>query len=176
MDIVQELKSVRTNQNDFQSIMAALEKEKEEMHKKLHLIRVLALAEAIEEKIKNGYFKEKNIVSLALNRGAYGFISYGFYEKDGDYADDQDLDGLGKILTNISEFKTKYANSSFESGNHNGYKIRLNKAFKEKLLNALLSDSLRKTLEYSQLYSEMDDTNNNNQVRKLKMWYMFLTN
>lgn len=148
--------------------MGAMEKEKEEMHQKLHLIRVLAIAELIEERLKNGYFKEKNIAKLELTRGVYGVINAAFYESDGDYSDDQDLDGLGQILTNISEFKTKYANSSFESGNHNGYKIRLNKGFKEKLLNALLSDSLRKTLEYSQLYSEMDDSNNS-QVRKLKM-------
>jgi hypothetical protein len=168
MDIVQELKAVDSNKNDFHSIMKRMEKEKEEMHKKLHLIRVLALAEAIDEKIKNGYLKEKNIVSLELNRGVYGVISYGFYEKDGDYSDDQDLDGLGQILTNVSEFKTKYVNSSFESGSHNGYKIRLNKGFREKLLNALLSEPLKKTLEYSQLYSEMDDTNNN-YVKKVKM-------
>lgn len=168
MDIIQELKNINSNQNNFKAIMQTMEEEKEEMHQKLHLIRVLALAQSIDDKIKNGYFKERNISSLELSRGVYGVIAYGFYEKGGDYSDDQELDGLGQILTSINEFKTKYVNEDFNSTKNNGYKIRLNKAFKEKLFEALLSEQLKKILEYSQLYSEMND-NNNSQVKKIKM-------
>lgn len=166
MDIIQEIRSVNSRNDKFLSIMKNMEQEKEEMNKKIHLIRVLGLVESIEEKIKNGCFKKKNVASLELAYGVYGIISHAFYEFGGEYADDQEIDGLGTIFRNINEFKTRYANKSFESGKR--YKIRLNKNAKEKLLDALLSDELKKTLEYSQMYSEME-LSNTNQNKKPKL-------
>jgi hypothetical protein len=43
VDIIQEIKNVNANSTNFNDIMQIMEQEKEEMHKKLHLIRVLAL-------------------------------------------------------------------------------------------------------------------------------------
>jgi hypothetical protein len=170
MDIVKEFKNVSLNKTDFNTIMHIMEQEKEEMHKKLHLIRVLALLDSIDEKIRIGYFKEKNVSSLHISKGVYGIVSHAFYGKGGDYADDQELDGLGTIFKNINEFKTRYVNKSLDpnSNENNGYKIKLNKNCREKLLDALLSEELKKILEYSQLYSEMNNINAN-QLRKPKV-------
>ncbi len=167
MDIIQELKERNEKTDALHSILSHLDAQKEEMNKKLHLLRVISLADAIDKRINNGYFRENDVTKFEISQGVYGVISIYFSKKDDDLADK--MDDIDRICSSLNEFKTKYANKDLDAHiSPKRYKVRIDKNFKNKLFDALLSDELKTIFEYSQMHLELSDNKNSN-TKKVKM-------
>jgi len=154
MDIIQELKERNENKDALSSILFHVDAEKEKINKKLYLLSVLAFADAIDKRINNGYFRENNVTKFEISQGVYGVINILFLEKDDGIADS--MPDIEEIRTRFKEFRTKYANKDLDT--HiapKRYKVRIDKNFRNKLFDALLSEELKTIFEYSQMNLEL---------------------
>ncbi len=170
MDLKQELDKISKNKNNVNSIINSLSGEREELDKKIHILKVIKIADAIDEIIKNGDFlqTEINYINLLNNYSDdYAYrIMVDVQSKDHRVIYNYDLlnnsvesiKGIWELFRILDGFNITYVNEHF--GENKRKIIKLDNSFKEELLDILLSRELKTTLEYYNMEKELSNKDN----------------
>lgn len=180
MDIKKELIKISSDSSSIDKLIESVELKKHELSKKSHLLRVIALGNTIEELNKTNLFKDEQVKFLEV-----------CLDKEPPIADlkltfcilDKNKNRMRVIDENnifvpvfstlmVQTYKLGLINQMFINEDAlTSLKadriIELKPGIKDVLLNILLSDELRKILEYNKMQIELP-SNNGLSSKKLK--------
>jgi hypothetical protein len=89
MDIKNNLKEAIENRDAVEKIIKSILDEQAQLEKKLHIFKVISLADKIEQAIETGYFNEPKVEALTfvLDYNDFIYLEIGYYLTN----DDQNL-------------------------------------------------------------------------------------
>jgi hypothetical protein len=174
MDIIKELKNLKTDKNGLNQIIQNIEFEKEELNKKLYLLIVINLAERLEEFISTDLFKSSKISYIEIIPSFDNFNEKNFYInsrflKEDKTAfqgkilnDDRILENLHTMFKEVSEVSFNLVNPKVIK---NDQILKFELGIGEKILDIFLSDDLKAIYQYNQMQIELPDNNKEKLVK-----------
>jgi len=171
MNLSEELKKIDENKNSINGLINALFDEQEELGKKLHVLKVIKIANDIDEMIKNDDFMKAEIIYMKLLNNYSEDYSYrvlvDLHNKDHKEISNYNLlnnpidsiKGIGELFSILDGFRPVYASDDFMENSRKI--IPLDNFFKENFINLLLSKDLKTTLEYYKMEKELSHPSSN---------------
>jgi hypothetical protein len=161
MDVSKELDQIDGDNDKIIPLIDSLTKERKELDKKIHLFKVVHIANEITEMLNNDEFDKDDISSIKMgNRfeddGVF-YISFLCYDKNGRVVKElnwlgepvQSLIKLEGLFQTLTGFNSIYVSENFPPDSVE--KVDFHQGCEEKFLNLLLSTELKTALNYSDL-------------------------
>lgn len=171
MNVIDELK--RINSEGYGGFFDYAMEQKEIWEKKLHIIKVVNVANEIDNVIKDGFFKAKGINSITIEICYKGKHYYYFSMYDNgqkvNLTDEIGLDPepVAKIRTALNELHG--LNLDYVGENFNQHVDINSSNVRDIILNMLLSKDLKTILDFSEMQCEIKDNEVENKNRKPKL-------
>lgn len=169
MDISKELEQIDNNKIRVAPLLNNLVAQREELDKKIHLFKIVQIANTIKEMVNNDEFKTDDIYSIKLFNvydDDYGYrINFRCYDKNYDLVSEinwlnepvESINVLEKLIQTLIGFNSTYINEDFVEGSNK--EIIMKQGCEKDFLNLLLSKELKTTLDYSTLKKEVPQAN-----------------
>jgi hypothetical protein len=170
MEISKELKDIALKEKSVNGILKEIRIQREEIYKKEHIFKALAVTTLIEEMIENGQFEEHGVKTIkisyhydknsdfnTMNFYLYGIDNKGFskYNRSGK-AEDEPLEPVKKLKEVFDRFHIFYTNEICEDFMPDEENIfDLKPGVGDNILNMLLSKELKAILQYSHLRNDL---------------------
>jgi hypothetical protein len=174
MDIKNNLKEAIENRDAVEKIIKSILDEQAQLEKKLHIFKVISLADKIEQAIETGYFNEPKVEALTfvLDYNDFIYLEIGYYltnddqtlfsENDNKIYYEKPISFFTDLFKEMGKFKAELT-----SENHEPDELKLEIGIKDKILDILLSDELKKILEYNKMQLELPTNKNNTKKSKM---------
>lgn len=177
MDITKELEKLSINEdinetfNSIDNEYRSLVRQQTELLKKAHLLKVISLVNKIENYIEQDIFSKKNIQFIRCE-------SYYNGQGNGEFEIDllnkekiditkiypQEYQLINREISKVAKFNVNFTDKNLISAKHT---IELKPGCGEKLRDLLLSDELKKVLEYNKM--QLDLAPKDEDVKRLKI-------
>jgi len=166
MEILRDFSEFENNKKSANEIIMQLENDRKELNKQIHIFKVLDVGSKIQQLFDDGTFKKNDLVSIHIHYEYdydYGNeIKYSLHKEDGEvsraFLPDDLIDKIGETFRIIEGFKLENINMEFNKP-HTSYQVKTEENFKEKFTDLLLSDELKRVLNYSRLQNDLPKTN-----------------
>lgn len=172
MEISKELASIFLKEKTVQDVLKDIELQRENIHKKEHIFKAIAIADALENMIDSGLFEQYDIQKIkmshyydtsveinTMNFYLYGQDNKGFskYNRSGKLEDEpvEPVKKLKKVFDDFHLFHTKEISEDFREEDEKILEIK--KGIGDEILNLLLSSELKSILSYSKLKNNLPD-------------------
>jgi hypothetical protein len=182
INAINEIKAIRQQTMNVKNIVADLNKQAEEIDKKKHLIKAIALSSHIQELVNSGEFKKNNISSISIERewkkSGFNLIyilkneqghKLGNNVSNSDYG--QLIFKLNDLFSLFDNHNDRYINDTLIYRYVSDKFIPLSANIDSKILNLLLNKDLVKAVEYADLNIDLEDKSANNEItgKKVKL-------
>jgi hypothetical protein len=181
MDIKTELMQIESDNSSIDKLVQDIEFQENELLKKAHILKIVALANKIESMIKTDLFTEYKVDFLEIyweNLVGSDKTKLGFCILDknkqrlpplnGNHGFIKPFAAIMKETDKLGFFKQSFLKEDALELKPQDMIIELKLGIKDKLLNVLLSNELKKVLEYNKMQLEVPNNNESNS-KKLKM-------
>lgn len=177
MDIKKELQELKFSDDFGNDVIKQVRKQKEELEKAIHILKVVSLADKIEKLVATDLFNKDNIDSISIccefedhnNRHIAEFslidengeIVANYYDRN----DNEQAAILCSIFDDLDEFDFDLASSTLRLDSS---ELKLQPGIKEDILKLFLNIELKKVYDYNNMDVELP-INEENNSKKLKM-------
>jgi hypothetical protein len=184
MDIVKELEQITESDNFGNDIILKTMHERDELEKKIQMLKTISLAERVESIVNTDLFTKEGMEFLQLSceyDQDYGGYRAEFHLLDANKEiiasyyeafENKQVEILHNIFENLYPFDFDWANPKFKQGSAD---IELKPGVKEHIIEVLLNNELKQIynqakiqISYNKMQLELPGNNEGN-IKKLKM-------
>jgi hypothetical protein len=175
MDIDKEIAEIRQRRGNSNNIINALEEQKNQIDKQIHIISIISVACDVQDMIKLGDFSSFNIDKISLiftyDHDYGNVIRYAFHDKDGHKIKKRigDISNftekLDEVFDLVSGWDLEWVSDLFKEKEL--VILNLDQSFENKFIDLMLSKELKVVLEHGELQNSMPSNEVIN--KKIKM-------